>query len=381
MKSRPTPFQARFCYLFFFLPLLLPACIPPPPHAHCDREAPVNDSLQAPELSRIYVNGREKRPDSVMISAREENLLVELRPMAADSYLFKLNIDDLPVCGIATLYPQISYTFLPGGKYQLEYWIQKEGASSVHRFLDVNVQESMFEKVWFIPALVAYVLFIIGAIIYLWMAYNVRQKLKMQNIRSRIAADLHDEVSSDLSGIAISITTLERRRNHSPEEFSTVIKDISQTLTDTQHNLSDTVWAIKPDKDTGGELFQRMHKFALQMLNPANVQLYFQNSIPADKTLKISMEQRHNVFKIFKEAIHNIYKHAGATVVHVAIASHPDGIKIDISDNGSGFDPEAERDGSGINNYFWRAKENLIDLHLETAPGAGTHISMVIPQF
>ncbi len=380
MKSRINHFLIRLFYLPWIAFVLLPACSLPAVTGHCDVHA-INNHLPEPILRKVVVGGEVKNPDSLLINSQEEELLIELQAMEVDTYLFLLKTDGLNPCGIATKYPQIQFTFLPGGKHQLEYWILKDGASSPHKTLYFNVQEAMTEKAWFYPSLVAYFLIIAGAIVYFWTLYNIRQTLKMQHIRTRIAADLHDEVSSDLSSIAISMATLERRGDTRSEEFTGAMLEIKQTLADTQNNLSDTVWAIKPDKDTGRELFQRMQKFAQQMFASGEVRLVFSNSIPADKSLKISMEQRHNIFKIYKEAIHNIYKHAHATEVEVHIYPHPEGIGMDIRDNGVGFDPEAEREGSGISNYYWRAKENLIEFQLLSAPGNGTIIKMIIPQF
>ncbi len=357
--------------------LLCLACHPPA-FDHCDN-MPINERLPEPVLLRVSVSGIDRNADALQMDAQDDNLMIELQPAAVDSYFFNLDIPGLNPCGTASIYPQMQFTFLPGGAHELEYWLQKNGASSAHKTLHFYVKEAMTEQAWFYPSIVAYMLLIAGAIIYFWTLYNIRQTLKMQQIRSRIAADLHDEVSSDLSSISISMTTLERKKDKSATDFAGTMRDIKQTLADTQNNLSDTVWAIKPEKDTGGELFQRMQKFAQQMFASGEVQLTYINTIPPDKPLKINMEQRHNVFKIYKEAIHNIYKHAQATTVEVRIYAHPNGTGLDIRDNGIGFDLEAEREGSGISNYYWRAKENLIDFHLESAPGKGTVIQIIIP--
>lgn len=351
-----------------------------PPLRVCPPEGNIDAALMPPVVSRILVNGRPQASDTIVMQASDEEFMIELQPMQADSHVFKLAVDGLSPCGCTSIYPQMSYTFLPGGNYKLEYWYIRKGACSPHRMLHIQVGQSISEQAWFKPALVMYIILIIGAVALLWKLDKTRQSLSLQNIRNRIAADLHDEVSSDLSGIAISMTTLERRRNVSPDDFSKSIQDIRQTLSDTQNNLSDTVWAIKPEKDSSDELFQRMRKFVYQMLEPQQIRITFDSTLPHDKTLKITMEQRHTVFKIFKEAVHNIYKHAQATEVKVLIGPHPDGILLEISDNGIGFDLEAERNGSGVNNYFWRAKEQMIELQVDTAPGKGVRLQMLIPQ-
>ena len=379
MKSPSVIFSGCVFYLFA-KSILLSGCVTAPPDQACPSEGNIDASLRPPVIAKIMVNGRAQPSDSIVMQASDEEFMIELQPAQADSYFFKLAVDGLNPCGRASIYPQMGYTFLPGGNYQLEYWYRKNGACSPHNTLNIQVGQSISEQAWFRPAIIMYIVLIIGAVALLWKLDKTRQSLSLQKIRNRIAADLHDEVSSDLSGIAISMTTLERRRNVSPDDFSKSIQEIRQTLSDTQNNLSDTVWAIKPEKDSSDELFQRMKKFVHQMLEPQQIRISFDNTLPHDKPLKITMEQRHNVFKIFKEAIHNIYKHARATEVKVLICPHPDGILLEICDNGIGFDLEAERNGSGVNNYFWRAKEQMIDLEVDTAPGKGVRLKMVIPQ-
>lgn len=379
MKS-PSVFFPGCVFYLIVKSLILSGCMAAPPVQVCPPDGNINPNLRPPVIANIVVNGRWQRPDSVVMQANEEELFIELQPTQADSHFFKLAVKGLSPCGISSIYPQISYTFLPGGQYQLEYWYQKNGMCSPHQILQIHVKQSIAEQNWFAPAILVSVLLIVAVVALFWILDKTRQSLSLQQIRNRIAADLHDEVSSDLSGIAISMTTLERRRNISPDDFSKSIQDIRQTLSDTQNNLSDTVWAIKPEKDSSDELFQRMRKFVYQMLEPQQIRITFDSTLPHDKTLKITMEQRHTVFKIFKEAVHNIYKHAQATEVKVLIGPHPDGILLEISDNGIGFDLEAERNGSGVNNYFWRAKEQMIELQVDTAPGKGVRLQMLIPQ-
>jgi signal transduction histidine kinase len=162
--------------------------------------------------------------------------------------------------------------------------------------------------------------------------------------------------------------------------LATSVQDIQETLEHTKRNLADTVWAINPEKDKGEELWRRMDKFAHKLLDTGQTELRFNNTLPAGKPFKISMEQRFNALMIFKEAVHNIHKHAAATAVDISIQPHPEGVCVDIRDNGLGFDPTAERDGNGVNNYFRRAKDSFIDFSLDTAPGKGTAIRMIIPE-
>lgn len=367
-------------YKLYYLLTVCVACNPPVPANRCPTQAQ-DQSIPLPEIASVDINGKPAKPDSLHIDVLDKEFSIKLQPAAVDSYYFQLDIEGFNPCGTASIYPQIQYTFLPGGEYNLFFWQQKDGRISAKRSIHIYKKEALTEKSWFYPSIVAYIFLIAGAIVYFWTLYNVRQKLKMQHVRNRIAADLHDEVSADLSSIAISMSALERKIDAGPDVFKGRLRDMKQTLLEIQSNLSDTVWAIKPEKDSSGELFQRMQVFAQRMLSNEKTKLVFQNSIPTGKPVKLSMEQRHNIFKIYKEAVHNIHKHAQASTVVVDIRPHPEGIGIQIQDNGIGFDTSAQHNGNGVSNYFWRAKESLIQLDLQSAPGQGCTINMVIPEF
>lgn len=369
----------KFYFFFGVISIFFCACHAPVPNNSCN-VLPVSVGIPEPEIGSVFVNGRQKNAADLLVNAFEEDLLITLMPMPVDSYVFRLNAPGLDSCDIKTPFPQARFTFLPGGTYTLEYWVQKGSETSVHKTFSFRVKKALTERWWFYPSMAVYIVLIISVLVYFWTLYNIRQKLKLQHIRSRIAADLHDEVSSDLSSIGISMTTLGRRHGALSPGLTEALQEIKQTLEDTKGNLSDTVWAIKPEKDNGKELFERMEKFACGMFASGNTRLVFKNTMPADKAFKVSMEQRFNALMIFKEAIHNIYKHAAATQTEVTIQPHPEGVLIEIRDNGSGFDPAAECDGNGVNNYFRRAKESFIDFSLDSAPGKGTFIRMILPE-
>lgn len=372
-----------FCYFNSVIRFILGlfvffcACNPPPPIC---KDLPLDEHLPAPRIREVSVGGIPKNIPDLLQDTVKNDLLVGLVDMQADTYVFKLDIKGMPPCGIRTPYPQAHFILVPGGTYTLEYWMEKNGYASPRQTLSFHVKERLTEKWWFYPSMAACIVLILGVVVYFWALYNIRQNLKMQQVRNQIAADLHDEVSSDLSGIAISMTTLARRLGKQLPALSEAVQEIKQTLQDTQSNLSDTVWAIRPEKDNSRELFVRMQKFGGAMFASGNTRFVFTNTIPPNKSFKISMEQRFNALMIVKEAIHNIYKHAQATQVEISIRPHNEDIGIEIKDNGIGFDPEAARDGNGVNNYYRRAKECFFDFHLESTPGKGTFIRIIVPE-
>jgi signal transduction histidine kinase len=79
------------------------------------------------------------------------------------------------------------------------------------------------------------------------------------------------------------------------------------------------------------------------------------------------------------EAIQNAAKHAGADTVRVEVDGGPDALSLFISDDGSGFEPAQVRGGSGLANMRDRVDAAGGTLELDSEPGGGTRLHVVIP--
>jgi two-component system sensor histidine kinase DegS len=91
-----------------------------------------------------------------------------------------------------------------------------------------------------------------------------------------------------------------------------------------------------------------------------------------------------HVFRIAQEALNNVHKHAGASKVVVRIDRTAHETRLEIADNGIGFDPSAPRQapkGRGLGVLGMRERAALIggELHVVSRPGKGTSIRLVLP--
>ncbi len=300
------------------------------------------------------------------------------RPGPGLSYQYKL--DGFDPQWQSSPYPVARYTRLPGGTYRFQIRYRADGRLSATVTIPVSVERELMEEGWFWPSVVVYVLVLLGAAMYFFMLYNFRQKLNVQSIRYRIAADLHDEVGATLSSIAMATNMVQRKVNGNQADVLSLLATIKADSEETIHTIRDTVWTINPDNDSPEKLFEKMRSFAFQVLTTQNIALQFDNQVRFDKRLKISMESRRNLYLIFKEAINNIAKHSEATKAYVQITRSAEGLHWRIDDNGAGFDTGQQTDGNGLKNFRSRATESLIELTIDSEPGKGTRISMIVPE-
>ena len=80
-----------------------------------------------------------------------------------------------------------------------------------------------------------------------------------------------------------------------------------------------------------------------------------------------------------KEALNNVVRHAQATAVEFSISAQAGVLKIEITDNGVGFDPAAEPGGHGVGNLQKRLEALGGKCQIESQPGSGTTISLNLP--
>lgn len=327
-------------------------------------------------LQKILVNGKEisiiKQP--VSLTAGANDLILEFTSEKKDSASYIYRLKGLETAWISSQYPVARYQDLTGGSYTFEIKSLVHNKLISYSKIGIIKKKAFWNEIWFIPAILLYALVVIGVGIYLFLLYDFRQKLRMQSVRNQIAADLHDEVGSNLNSIAIFVEIL---RKNAPANMLPILEKIIENSTESVTLMQDTVWTINPKNDSIYKLFDRMNSFASQLL--AGKDIAFNFNVQADlKKVNFTMDQRKSVYLIYKEAVNNIVKHAEATKVTVTIDWLKDTLEILIEDNGKGFDTTSNFEGNGLHNFKERALESDIALIIESEKEKGTRIKMSV---
>ena len=194
--------------------------------------------------------------------------------------------------------------------------------------------------------------------------------------RKRVSADLHDEIGSALSTIAIFSDLAKTKAQKFAPDLVTELERIGIKSRDMIQTMRDTIWTLK--EDSHQSVWERMHISSSETLNAQNIILHWQLLNPNDLP-DISFNTKRHLFLAYKEAIHNIVKHAEATAVTVETIPHDDGFTLKISDNGKGFDKNnVQKEGNGLHNFEKRMVEIGGTVHIESS-GKGTCILFSFP--
>jgi signal transduction histidine kinase len=195
--------------------------------------------------------------------------------------------------------------------------------------------------------------------------------------RARIARDLHDDLGSSLTEISMLATAspgLELPAEEATERMETIAGK-SRTLV---HALDEIVWAIDPERDTLASVARYLASYAEEYLAGLKIACRVQipNSFPERV---VSGEVRHHLFLAVKEALNNAVRHGSASEIAFRIRVQDNCFWILISDNGSGFDTLDRSNGYGLLNLRNRLEQLRGHCELESAPGAGTTVSLQMP--
>ncbi|MBI4469412.1 MAG: hypothetical protein HY650_08845 [Acidobacteria bacterium] len=224
-----------------------------------------------------------------------------------------------------------------------------------------------------------------GLVAYTLYRHRIVRVLELERVRVRISTDLHDDIGSSLSRIAILSEVVKRQddsRQAQSAEMLTQIAETSRGLVDT---MSDIVWSIDPRRDDLNNLILRISEFAADVLDAKGIAWTF--DAPTDpETVRLTPDQRRHLFLIFKEALNNIARHAEASSVRLAITVRDRRLLVEIEDDGRGLrtasTPAAEpprNRGHGLDNMRARAAEIGGALAIEANAGRGTRLTLSVP--
>lgn len=250
-------------------------------------------------------------------------------------------------------------------------------------------QEGRNRERYFAFIIFGLLLISIGSAYYI---FRQRRKLKLltekheavMNERRRISADMHDDLGSDLSKIALLSEVL--KHNAGKNGTGEQLNKISELAQDALLRIEEIIWSLNPRNDDLKKLIAYMRqKIAEQFENTAiECMISMPDVIPE---FIISGEQRRNIFLAVNEACHNIVKHAQATKVSICFTCIDNWFKIKINDNGKGIEhaflnPMHENrgyGGNGLLNMKERVAASGGTFQIQNHEGTTINISLPLP--
>jgi signal transduction histidine kinase/ligand-binding sensor domain-containing protein len=233
-----------------------------------------------------------------------------------------------------------------------------------------------YKSLWFKVTIVILIL----VIAYLFYRYRINQLLEVQHIRDQIARDLHDDIGSTLG--AINIYTKAAQNNlelKNPERVNSILEEIGQHSREMSNHMGDIIWSVNPINDELTHLTKRIEQYSTLLLEKANIDFHFEVDNQINEW-NLSMEKRKNIYLIIKEALHNAVKYSNCTSISLSFKKQNNRLEIIVMDNGDGFSLDSidPINGNGLASMEYRCKEMKAVFIIDSAPGAGCIISLLV---
>jgi len=286
---------------------------------------------------------------------------------------------------ITTYKNAVSYANLAPGNYDFRVkTINYAGMWSDEKIIHFIITPPYWQTWWF-RVLAA---FLIGTVLFYSTRYVVQRNLKerilrleketaVEKERNRIAQDMHDDMGSGLTKIAI-LSEVVKKQIGEPEkalEQLERISDSSRTLVD---NLQDIVWMLNAKHDQLESLALYIREYATKYFEQTDISVSF--DYPAQfEPIKIREEQRRNLYMSVKEALNNIAKHAEASSVNISLHTQKNVIQFTVTDNGKGFNKGSIRTfANGLKNMHSRMEQAGGTCDIDSETGKGTAVTFKI---
>ncbi len=211
---------------------------------------------------------------------------------------------------------------------------------------------------------------------------EVSKQIELYNQRVAISSDLHDEVGTTLSGIALySHLAAEQAISNEKDQLKNSLTIIQDNASEMVSRLSDIIWAVNPRHDSMESMLQHLEEYILKMATSKGIEVNFE--ISKDIILiKLPMAYRKNIYLVSKEIINNSVKYSSCTRITFKAMVNNNDLLFFVSDNGLGFNPDHVKTGNGIENMKQRAEQMGAFIRIVTNEKTGTQITLTckIPQ-
>ena len=197
--------------------------------------------------------------------------------------------------------------------------------------------------------------------------------------RNRLARELHDTIAQGLAAIALQLETVDALLDAGAEP-ERVGQSVRQALALTRANLDEarrSVLDLRAAPLDGRTRSDALTGLAAEMTAGGDLDVTFEAAGGA-RPLPARVEV--GLYRIAQEALTNAARHARARRASVRLEMAPDRIRLEVQDDGTGFEP-SQVSGDRFGLIGIRERARLLDgsLQLDTAPGAGTRLDVVVP--
>ena len=195
--------------------------------------------------------------------------------------------------------------------------------------------------------------------------------------RNRMARDIHDTLAQGFTGVIVQLEAAGEAMSQSrTARVSDHLDQAGELARESLREARRSMQALRPQALEGKQLSEALRDLVKKMTAGTTVKAEFTSQ---GEQQKLPPEWEANLLRIGQEVLTNVLRHARASEFNVLLVFDSREIRLNLRDDGCGFDPKRRHEGFGLQGMRERAEGMGGQLSIESANGKGTMISIVLP--
>jgi PAS domain S-box-containing protein len=195
--------------------------------------------------------------------------------------------------------------------------------------------------------------------------------------RNRMARDIHDTLAQGFTGVIVQLEAAGEAMSQSrTARVSDHLDQAGELARESLREARRSMQALRPQALEGKQLSEALRDLVKKMTAGTTVKAEFTSQ---GEQQKLPPEWEANLLRIGQEVLTNVLRHARASEFNVLLVFDSRAIRLNLRDDGCGFDPKRRHEGFGLQGMRERAEGMGGQLSIESANGKGTMISIVLP--
>jgi PAS domain S-box-containing protein len=200
--------------------------------------------------------------------------------------------------------------------------------------------------------------------------------------RANLARELHDSVTQALFSMGLTTRSLELLLQRDPEAAKGKLAELRDLQRDALAEMRTLIFELRPSSLESDGLLQaiRTHAEAVQGRTGMSVAVIaVPDPLEESGQPRAPIEVEEAFYRIAQEALHNVVKHANARTTRIELSRDADQLRLEVTDDGVGFDPDQiPRGHLGVAGMRQRIEQLGGAFSVASTPGSGSQVTVTI---
>ena len=205
--------------------------------------------------------------------------------------------------------------------------------------------------------------------------YERGRELSVLEERARLARDLHDAVAQKLFSVRAKARAAALLVDRDPQRAAAEIDSVATLAGQAHAELRAVIDGLAPPDLAATGLVGSLRSYAVLVGRTYGKEV----KVEAGQLPEVGEPRQTVLYRVAQEAISNALRHSGSGQVTVRLCAQRRAVVLEVSDQGSGFDPDSPHGGLGLDSMRERAASVAAGLSVRSRPGAGTTVRLTVP--